>query len=199
MAILQQTETPRAKRRIRQHVENLNHADDRVSMRAENYLGRCYGIRALGELVEACGHANPVVRFRAVWLLGHTHAPQAYEAILDLTDDPDERVRYDATLALGILGDIRAIEPLERIWLGNDDSRPGEAALAEIGLPALSAVERVFRCGTQEQRQTAVNILGDWAKMHKNVRCVSLLREAADDDDGNVREDARFWLGEAES
>src|SRR5579872_3031502 len=91
------------KRRIKHHIANLNSPDQKVSARAEGYLIRYYGARALEQLTEACSHPNPVVRFRAVWALAYTHDPRAYETILHLADDADERVRYDATIALGIL------------------------------------------------------------------------------------------------
>ena len=126
--------------RIAKHIANLNSPDQEVSRRAEDYLIRYYGARALEPLLAACDHPNPVVRYRAVWALACTHDSRAYETILRLIDDPDEGVRYDATLALGILGDRRAVRPLVEIALCDDATRPASGALARmrsVGIPAL--------------------------------------------------------------
>ena len=104
------TSSSAEKRRIHRHIANRNSSDEKISAQAEVYLMRYYSVRALVPLLEACNHSNPVVRFRAAWALAHTHDPRAYETLLRLTDDPDSGVRYDATIGLGVLGDIRAIE-----------------------------------------------------------------------------------------
>ena len=112
------------KRRIRRHIENLGSVDERVATKAEACLIRYYGPRAFDELRDACHDPNAAVRFRAVWALAQTRATSAYETILALTEDPDQRVRYDATVALGVLGDARAVEPLARLWARNDSTGP---------------------------------------------------------------------------
>lgn len=184
------------KRRINQHIANLNSPDGKVSVRAEGYLIRYYGSRALQPLLEACDHSNPVVRFRAVWALGYTHDPRAYETLLRLTDDPDEGVRYDATIALGILGDERAIEPLKQICLRNDVSRPAGMAFHRMGVRSVPALTELLHQGNPEVRWSVTQVLGNFAQEFSDQRSIELLQVAANDPDPAVRENAEFWLEE---
>ena len=121
------------KRRIRRHILNLDSPDQEVSARAEGYLIRFYGVRALDELLTACRHPNSVVRLRAAWALGCTQDPRAFKTILRLTEDPDERVRYDSTIALGLHDDPRAVRPLIDMWLKNEVTQPAGMAFSRMG------------------------------------------------------------------
>jgi HEAT repeat protein len=186
----------REKRRIRRHIDNLNSPDKDVSARAEGYLLRYYGARALDELIEACSHENPVVRYRAVWVLGYTHDARAFETILKLTDDTHEGVRYDATVALGILGDTRATEPLMRMWLANDETRPAGMAFGRMGVQAIPAVESILESGSPEVRWSATQVLGNFAQDHGDKQSIGILYKCLADPDPSVRENARFWIDE---
>lgn len=183
-------------RRIQRHIENLNNEDQKVSSNAERYLIRYYGVRALEPLLESCRHPNPVVRFRAAWALGYTQDPRAYEAILQLTDDPDDGVRYDATIALGILGDERGIEPLTRVFLAHDPSRPGALGFSQIGLKTVPVLEELLRNGDPRVRQRAINVIGGFANDHEDTHCIELLESCANDSDPIIRAEAEFWLEE---
>lgn len=185
------------KRRIHQHITNLNSPDEKVSVRAQGYLIRYYGSRALQPLLEACDHSNPVVRFRAVWALGYTHDPRAYETILRLTEDPDEGVRFDATIALGILGDERAIEPLKQIFLRNDVSRQAAGmGFDRMGVKSVPALIELLEQGNPEVRLSVTQVLGGFAQDFSDQRSIELLQVAANDPDPAVRENAEFWLEE---
>jgi HEAT repeat protein len=186
----------REKRRINQHIINLNSPDPKVSARAEGYLIRYYGARALEPLLEACHHPNPVVRFRAVWALAYTHDPRAYETLLRLTDDPDEGVRYDATIALGILGDDRAIEPLIQMHSRHDATRPGGMAFRRLGLVSVPGLLDVLRRGNPAVRWSVVQVLGDFAEAFGDQRCIELLHDCRNDPDSMVRENTELWLNE---
>jgi HEAT repeat protein len=71
--------------RMTKHINDLDSADENVSARAEGYLIRYYGAKALEPLIVACSHSNPQVRFRSAWILGHTHDPRAFDPLLRLT------------------------------------------------------------------------------------------------------------------
>ncbi len=129
-------------------------------------------------------------------MLGYTHDPRAYETILRLTDDPDERVRYDATVALGILGDERAIEPLTRIYLSQDETRPAGMASHRMGPKAVPALIEVLRQGNAHVRHSVVNVLGGLAQDYGDKRCIELLQGCLNDPDPLVKKDAEFWLEE---
>src|SRR5260370_1376649 len=55
--------TSPAERRIQRHISALDSPDLEVAARAETYLIRYYGTRALEPLLAACDHSNPNVRF----------------------------------------------------------------------------------------------------------------------------------------
>ncbi|BDI29802.1 hypothetical protein CCAX7_18530 [Capsulimonas corticalis] len=148
--------------RIRSHIANLGNANNEVAQRAERLLIRHYGARALGLLIDACKSPNPSVRFRAVWVLGYTRAPGAFEAIMELTNDLAGTVRYDAVMALGVLGDARAIPPLLALAAQDADEIQIPSAafsalmrLNELALPALQTAsqsdpdDRIRRAATE--------------------------------------------------
>jgi HEAT repeat protein len=77
--------------------------------------------RAFPILVTELRHPDPVVRWVASGLLSNLHDPRTVSALLDcLTSDPDSDVRINAALALGHIGDVRAIPTLEKVTLGDD-------------------------------------------------------------------------------
>jgi HEAT repeat protein len=177
--------------RIRRHIDNLNSPDEAVSSRAEGYLMRYYGARALEPLIEACDHPNPVVRFRALWALAHTRDRLAYDTILRLMDDPDERVRYDATVALGVLGDLRAVEPLAEPLLRDDETRPAVMAFIRLGPATIPAMEEILRKGNARARWQAIQVLGNF----DDERALALIQQYRDDPDASVREHADHCVG----
>lgn len=125
--------SPDTRRRIAGHIANLGSADDKAALDAEWRLIR-FGAKAVDALIDAVADPRPQVRYRAVWALGQSGAGQAFPVICALTEDEDEAVRYDATLALGELGDLRAVLFLEEMAqrVTPEDSRL-EPALSALG------------------------------------------------------------------
>ena len=122
----------REKRTI-SHVRNLESPEIHVAERAERMLIRYYAGCSVPYLLPICGSENPVARFRAVWILGKSWSPAAYDTILILCGDLDDRVRYDAVLALGNLGDHRAVPELMAMALEDDPNVPARSALKLLG------------------------------------------------------------------
>jgi HEAT repeat protein len=171
--------------RISRHIENLNSPDEAISSRAEGYLMRYYGARALEPLIEACDHPNPVVRFRALWALAHTRDRRAYDPILRLM-----RVRYDATVALGVLGDLRAIEPLTEPLLCDDETRPAVMAFIRLGPATIPAMADILRRGNARSRWQAIQVLGNF----QDERSLALIKQYCNDPDASVRELADYHI-----
>jgi HEAT repeat protein len=136
------------------------------------------------------------VRFRAGSALAHIHDPRAYEAILSLTDDPVEGVRSGATVSLGILGDERAIEPLTRMLLSKDGTRPADMAFSHMGLMAVPAMIELLQVNDPDVRSDVICVLGDFALRFRDARSIELLQAHANDPDPRVGENARDWLNE---
>lgn len=123
--------SPDTRRRITGHIAKLGSADDKTALDAEQRL-IYFGARAVPRLLPLVSDDSPQVRFRVAWVLGKSRDPQAYSALTAMVEDTDEAVRYDATLALGELGDTRAVPFLEELALrvNREDSRLGAALSA---------------------------------------------------------------------
>jgi HEAT repeat protein len=100
------------KNRLQQHLANLGHEDDKVATWAQELIRRYYLHRAVPQLIPLCESPDATVRLRAGWLLGLSKVPEAYQILVQQTSDADPRVRYDAAMALGKLGDLRALDLL---------------------------------------------------------------------------------------
>jgi len=152
----------KTRERIAYHISNFADPEVKIACRAEGFLIRCYGDRALDQLVEACQHDDPKVRWRAAWTLGQIGNAEAFEAILNATSDPVSFVRFEAAWALGILGDPRAIEPLVNLVFSPDPLKPSFAAiqgLCELGDLAIPAVSCFIDHPDNEIRFTAISLI----------------------------------------
>lgn len=179
--------TKSADARIQQHIANLVDPDSVVSSRAERYLIRWYGVRALQPLLEACSHPLPQVRFRAAWTLGYIQDPRAYEPILRLLDDPEPSVRYDAAISLGVLGDARGIAPLLALvcQAPREDGLDGGAAmgLTRMGEPVVSALIEALQSAPSHAKMTIAYVLGHI----RSENAIATLLKLKEDADENVR------------
>lgn len=175
----------RVQERINKHIRDLGSSDQKVSARAEGYLLRWYGVRALEPLIAACSDPNMQVRFRSAWVLGYTHDPRAYETILQVMRDPDGFVRYDAAIALGILGDEHAIAPLISLMQQPDEEHfVGSAAalgLVRLGQAAIPALLEILTHGADSARWMAASVLGSLKAEPAIASLASLLTSPNED------------------
>ena len=121
---------------IHRQVERLGHTSDDVAVRAESRL-ILFGKMAIPQVLQVVDHPDPRVRFRAIWVLGRSRDPAVFEAVLSHVEDSDHRVAYDAMMALGQLGDSRAIPYLKLLAIKFDGHPEG------LGGAALSALSRL--------------------------------------------------------
>jgi HEAT repeat protein len=79
-------------------------------------------------------------------------------------EDPDPGVRYDATLALGKLGDARAVEPLAARMASPDPEGSADSAaavaLAQLSPPAMPVLLPLLEHPLPEVRRKAAYALG---------------------------------------
>ena len=127
---------------IQNLITKLEHPSDDVAVKAERRL-IWLGKRTIPQMLPKINHADPRVRFRAVWVLGKTRDPAAFDAIRSCVEDSDHRVAYDAMMALGELGDSRAVPLLEALaskYHGHPDSLDSAAksALLKLGVESYS-------------------------------------------------------------
>lgn len=181
-------------KRIARHIAALNSPDTEgiqkdAAFRAQSYLIRYYGARALEPLLEVTYHLNPVVRYRAAHALGYAKDARALDTLLRLTRDPVGEVRYDAAMALGVLGDERAIDPLIALMstsdLENCVDSAAATALMRLGKPAIPALLALLQNGLPDTRVRSMtaNVLGGIG----DERAIDVLAGLLSDDDADMR------------
>jgi HEAT repeats len=147
--VLPELVSPDTRRRIAGHLVNLASDDDATATQAELRLLR-FGKKAIGQLLELAGSENPRVRLRVAYLLGKTGEPEVFPVVAAFVYDPDDLVRYDAVMALGYLGDPRAIPLLEELATQWDDPACVASAacmsLARFGIDRDSESQHTIVC-----------------------------------------------------
>lgn len=121
---------------IKRLIKKMEHPSDWVASKFTLRLSRMHG-QAVSHVEPLIKHADPRVRYRAVWILGKSRDPDVFETILSCVEDPDHRVVYDALMALGDLGDRRAISYLRALADHFDDDPNGLDGAARIALTKL--------------------------------------------------------------
>lgn len=121
------------------------------------------GPRVVKMLIQSLNSENVKLRCHVAYILGKIKDPRAFESLLlKAIKDSAQIVRYDAILALGDLGDIRAIEPLIQIMLSEDIILSSAAAMAlvKIGSPAIPSLIKLLKDMNPKVRAIAANVLG---------------------------------------
>jgi HEAT repeat protein len=95
-------------------IETLNDSNDNVNMEAAKALGEIGDVRAVTALIDVMRFPNADnVRFNARDALIRLGKP-VVPFLIDALKDEDRLVQEEATVALGRIGDKRAIEPLKK-------------------------------------------------------------------------------------
>ena len=100
------------------------------TLKDPHFVVRCHGVRALGGMTTD-------YQIGRAWV----QSPQVVDALIKALKDEDRAVREDATIALGIIGDPRAVEGLIEAMKDGAVKRHAIASLGMIGdaraLPAV--------------------------------------------------------------
>jgi HEAT repeat protein len=154
-----------------------------------------------GKLVEAMRgepRKSMKVRLQAAIILGRSGTSSAVPALIDcLSQDPDEPVRSACALALGNIGDARAVEPLASQLddvgrLLREESRRALLKLAR--LEALPYLQAACEHGSVRVRQ----VIAEVAALIKDSQAGALLAELLGDPEDRVREKAEATLASME-
>lgn len=117
-------------------------------------------------LVWALRHPEPTVAPRAAWILGERRDPRAVEPLLSLIErSKDLGVLEEATVALGKIGDSRALPALQHLLVHSYVSVRERAAwaLGRIGDPgAIPALRQALADTSQAVRSAAQSALERW-------------------------------------
>ena len=135
----------------------LEFGDREVRRSAAAALGRIGDEGAVEALVAAFLAGDPSVRGSATEALVEIGGPSVGPLIGALGD---EKVGKFAAVALGRLGDARAVEPLMAAFTDPAVRRYAGDALVAIGHPAVEALLVAFRGGDQDDRKATALALG---------------------------------------
>ena len=114
----------------------LQHDDSWVKIAAAHALGDIGGSAAIAPLMAALDDSSYAVVNAAMTGLGRLHAAAAYERLIAFTGDENKHLRKHAAMALGDLGDERAIDAVRE--LADADADPGVRFVARRALTRLT-------------------------------------------------------------
>lgn len=101
------------------------------------------------------GDPRTIIRCSAARGIGKLHMQSAVPALIKAMDDPQPLVRWDVAIALGEIGDTRAVQRLSRTVRLDPDSNVRAAAATSLGkLGTAEAIEALIE--TLRDRHTSV-------------------------------------------
>jgi hypothetical protein len=119
---------------LRGLIKALDHSDQSVRKRAAEALGEVGTPKATEPLIDSINDWNKEMRQAVISALVKIGTPAVYPLIHTLKD-PDEVVRVGAVTTLGLIGHVRALEPLAT-RMQNDES-------VRVRLASYSALDQI--------------------------------------------------------
>jgi HEAT repeat protein len=169
-------------------IKALRHADPDVQYLAVEALGSIQDPAAIPYLVNQLSENQySAVRWKSAEALAGI-GKNSVEPLIPLLSHPDEDVRWKAAIALGEIGDERAINPLIGLLRDPDHYVMGRAAVAlgMIGQPAVTPLIQALRGGDGNLRWGAAIALG----RIRDPQAIAPLVHALGDKYDNVRSEA---------
>ncbi len=123
-----------------------------VRLNAAFALGRI-GEPAIESLIEVLEDGNGLDReaaveaLKAMNTLSDTGDARVVQPHIKLLEDKNRAARQGAAKVLGMIGDVRAVEPLGKVLSHDDTGYYAAEALAEIGEPAISLLIKELKRG----------------------------------------------------
>ncbi|MDP7535193.1 MAG: HEAT repeat domain-containing protein [Candidatus Poseidoniia archaeon] len=123
-----------------------------VRLNAAFALGRI-GEPAIESLIEVLEDGNGLDReaaveaLKAMNTLSNTGDARVVQPHIKLLEDKNRAARQGAAKVLGMIGDVRAVEPLGKVLSHDDTGYYAAEALAEIGEPAISLLIKELKRG----------------------------------------------------
>ncbi|NDJ85393.1 MAG: TIR domain-containing protein [Chloroflexi bacterium] len=192
-----QSDDPTLKIWLNESLNKLQNGDTRERIDAARALGDLRDSVAIDALLKALTDFSIQVRKAATASLGHIKNPRAIPGLVEVLESPesDSELRETAALALGNIGHVDGIAPLQQA-LNHDGEMfvriSAARALGMIGDPSASSVlSGVIRGARYNRlRRAAVLALGEIG----NAAAIQDLLSAISDDDEEVRRDAALMI-----
>lgn len=169
-------------------IKSLGHKDIDVQYMAVEALGDLQDPAAIPPLVNMLSEDQySAVRWKSAETLVKI-GKESVEPLIVLLHHTDEDVRWKAAIALGEIGDVRAIDPLIGLLCDQDRYVKGRVAIAlgMIGQPAVTPLIRALGEGDGSLRWGAAIALG----RIRDPRAIAPLVRALGDKYENVRSEA---------
>lgn len=163
-------------------------------------LGEVGGGHAVELIISTLAHQEPKVRREALLSLAKVGGEDAGQLVHGMIQDPDPDVRLAAAMAAGELKVERALRPLLELMEGESDTDVVVGvirALGQLGDPgAVNAIEK-RAVGSFFSRPPAEVRIAAYRALHSigTPHAKSLLQQAADDKDAEVKAAVRQILG----
>ena len=125
-------------------------------------------IGTVEKLLQKGTHSDPSIAADSIEALGQHKDPKAVPALLIALTHPTARIRNKALLALGKIGDSRAIEPMLRCLMsdGVDEDQPpgcrlGWYCLEGLGFAVVGPLTQILESPNPNHAANAAEILGE--------------------------------------
>jgi tetratricopeptide (TPR) repeat protein len=152
-------------------------------------LARVETYTVLAPLESMLGHDDPHVRAAVMRAVRTLFFKRSFVAIQRGLGDASPDVRREAMAAVSALHFVHAFDPLSRIFRESEDADVRRAALSSIGeIASVDAIEvliDVLRNGEPQEKAIARERL----VRHEHAEASGILRRAAADETGHVREE----------
>lgn len=159
--------TPRDRQRVREALEAV------LENRAESLAVRRRALEAIGTFAEdavatriraAFESSDTSLTQSAIYAMGRSCDPRWLPEVITELDNPDPAIRYEATLALGAIGEEIHVDHLGEV-LEDDDALVGVAAAESLAKIGGATAKRLLSRATQSARrvvaEAAENALQD--------------------------------------
>jgi HEAT repeat protein len=137
-------------------------ADEQLALAALEGLMTQSGERALPILKKVlAGSQTPLVKKRALFVLSQIDSPEAQQMLMQMSRSADSALRGEAIRNIGIGGDPKALDSLQEIYNGGDESVKKEVLQAWLIAGRKEAVYQVaLNAKTEDEAKHAIHILG---------------------------------------
>jgi HEAT repeat protein len=136
--------------------------DEELALAALEGLMTQSGERALPILKKVlAGSQTPLVKKRALFVLSQIDSPEAQQMLMQMSRSPDSALRGEAIRDIGIGGDPKALDSLQEIYNGGDDSVKKDVLQAWLIAGRKEAVyQAALNAKTEDEAKHAIHILG---------------------------------------
>ena len=170
-----------------QLIKNLSDSDINVRSEAVDALTHISKSEVIDLLITLLQKdSTRIVKEGACKALGKIRDKRATDVLIENLSHPDESVRYQATIALGYIGDAKAVQPLIQIYKNPDDPLVRSEAAKALGMIGDPSALKILLSSLKKEKDrfikyhtvTSLGKIGD-SKAKKPLQ--KIVKESNDD------------------